>query len=211
MTLVAGPATPGPWVDTSFPLTQHVCDALKAAGKVGVVRYVPLPGNSSHGDITAAELVAICGAGLECLLVQHVRLPGWDPGKHDGAGDGSMAGLVAYEAGYPDGAHVFLDLEGIHGSPFDTTGFAVDWQHRVMGNNLNAGLYVGYAVPLHPADLYELPGFDCYWSDAGPRHVATRGFAIKQGPEVTIAGVKFDTNTVAADLLGGLPWSCRAG
>ena len=67
-------------------------------------------------------------------------------------------------------------------------------------------MYHGYAVPLSASDLYDLPGFDCYWSDAGKRPVATRGNAVVQGAEVTISGVKFDLDTVAADALGGLPF-----
>src|SRR5271167_4491426 len=114
------------------------------------------------------------------------------------------------EAGYPDGAHVFLDLEGIDGTAFSTIKFATDWQREIVFAELKAGLYVGYAVPLHPQDLYDLPGFDCYFSDAADRQVATRGTAILQGKEVVIAGVKFDEDLMRPDLLGGLPFSCKA-
>ena len=34
---------------------------------------------------------AICGAGLELLLVQHVRYPGWDPAKENGDFDAAAA------------------------------------------------------------------------------------------------------------------------
>jgi hypothetical protein len=49
--------------------------------------------------------------------------------------------------------------------------------------------------------------FHSYWSDAGPRSVATRGFAMKQlSPEVTIDGVGFDPDTLRADALGDTPF-----
>ena len=182
MDLIAAPATSGPWVDTAYPLSSYVISALVSAGKIGVCRYVPLPDNSSAGDISRAEVAMICGAGLELLLVQHVRLPGWDPAHHDGDTDAAAALAKANEVGYPHGCHLFLDLEGINGSAFATINFAVDWQHTLIAGLFRAGLYVGYGVPLYAEDLYELPGFDCYWSDAANRQVATRGFAIKQGP-----------------------------
>ena len=210
MNLVAEPATPGRWLDTNWPCQPSVLAAVKAAGYVGLARYVPLPGVQSAGDITAGELQNICAEGLECLLVQHVRYPGWDPAKHDGGADANAAINAAVEAGYPGGGHIFLDLEGISGSAFATTAFAVDWCRLMATADLRAGVYVGYAVPLHPADLYDIPVADCYWSDAGPRQVATRGFAIKQGAEVTIAGVRFDTDTIIPDLLGGLPWVAKS-
>jgi hypothetical protein len=76
----------------------------------------------------------------------------------------------------------------------------------MIGAGYRAGLYHGYSVPLGALDIFDLPGFDCYWSDAGNRPVTTRGNAITQGPEVTIAGVKFDLDVVASDLQGGLPF-----
>lgn len=210
MTLVAAAASSGPWVDTAAPLSLLTVQALRKAGKLGVARYMPLPANAASRDISHAELALICGNELELLLVQHVRLPRWDPAKHSGTNDAIKAVTHAEAAGYPLGAHLFLDLEGINGSAQATASFADAWQHAVIAAGYRAGLYVGYAVPLHPADLYNLHGFDSYWSDAGPRQVATRGFALRQHqPEVTIGGVSFDPDTMAPDAMGGLPWSCR--
>lgn len=209
MDLVAAPATPGAWCDSDFPLSSHTISALVSAGKIGIVRYVPLPRNNSAGDISKIELEAICGAGLELLLVQHPRYAGWDPAKHNGDEDAAAALTKAAEVGYPYDAHLYLDLEGINGSTFATINYSVDWQHTLIAGRSKAGLYVGYGVPLHPQDLYDLPGFDTYWSDASDRQIATRGTALLQGPEITIAGVKFDIDSMRLDKLGQLPYSCR--
>jgi hypothetical protein len=183
--------------------------ALVSIGKVGVIRYVPLPGDDSAGDITKTELENICSAGLELMLVQHPRYAGWKPSSHSGDADAAAALARAEEVGYPHGCHLFLDLEGINDSTFATINFAVDWQHTLIAGLLSAGLYVGFSVPLHPVDLYEIPGVNSYWSDPADRQVATRGTAILQGPSVTIAGVKFDVDGVRKDKLGSLPVACR--
>jgi Domain of unknown function (DUF1906) len=209
MDLIAAPATVGAWVDTDFPLSSHAISALVSVGKVGVVRYVPLPGNDSAGDISRTELENICGAGLELMLVQHPRYAGWDPSQHSGDADAAAALMKAADIGYPHGCHLYLDLEGINSSAFATISYSVDWQHTLIAGLLNAGLYVGYGVPLHPQDLFDLPGFNTYWSDPANRQVATRGTAMLQGPTVTIAGVKFDLDAMRPDLLGQLPFACK--
>lgn len=209
--MIARPATPGAWVDTNWCITPSVAAALKSAGKVGVGRYVPLPGNPSAGDITGTEVGCILDAGLELLLVQHVRRPPWYPDMHRGDEDGRQAAKSATDAGYPVDCHLFLDLEGIGGGVNSDAmaRFANDWAGVVQGEGFRPGLYVGYAVPLSPAELYALPLFSSYWSDAGRRHVAVRGCAIQQGaPEATIAGVRFDPDVVIPDGRGELPMVC---
>lgn len=215
MTLIAALAREGNWVDTNTILTVRTLDALRAAGKLGVARYVPLPGNNPAGDISAEELERVLGEGLQLALVQHVRAGDprthlWDPGQHSGEDDARTACAAAKAAGYPEGAHVFLDLEAVSGTTVATVGFCLEWSRITLAEGFLAGLYVGYSVPLSPEDLYDLQGFNSYWSDAGRRQVATRGCAIVQGAEVVIGGVKFDVDPVAADKLGGLPYVAQA-
>jgi hypothetical protein len=207
--LIAAPATVGNWIDTDYPLSPHVISALVSIGKRGVIRYVPLPGDDSVGDISRTELENICGAGLELLLVQHPRYAGWNPAAHSGDKDAAAALAKAEAVGYPHGCHLYLDLEGINGSAAGTIGFSVDWEHTLIAGLLRAGLYCGFGVPLNSVDLYDLPGFNSYFSDAADRKVATRGTAILQGPPVTIAGVGFDLDSVRRDLLGELPFACK--
>ena len=214
--MIARAATPGAWVDASTPITPRVAAAVKQAGKVGVFRYVPLPGNSTKSDITGTELGCLLDAGLEVGLVQHVRgnpptQPLWQPGAHSGVLDAQAAIASAQAAGYPPGCHLFQDLEACDGSSMQVLTYCLDWGRTVIESGYLCGLYVGYAAVLTPESLYALPSVTCYWSDAGPRSVATRGFAIKQGaPEVTIAGVEFDPDVVKLDALGGLPVVCAA-
>ena len=194
--LTAVPALPGHYVDTNTPCSDALLRLVKASGALGVTRYVGLPNNNPANDISGAELLRIAAAGLACCLVQHVRGPekgftGWRPSRHSGADDAAAAVAAAQAAGYPAGAHLFLDLENIDDGAFATIQYAVAWQHVVIAAGYRAGLYVGFQVPLHPLDLYDLPGFDCYWSDAGHREVATRGCAVIQGAGIVVGGVPF--------------------
>ncbi len=199
-------ATPCDLVDTSRKLTSDVIGQVAAAGYACIVRYLPLPGVGADGDIDSAELRAILDGGLAAMLVQHVRFPGWDPQTCSGKGDALAAIERAAAAGYACGGHIYLDLEGIRGTASATKRFAEEWAAAVVDAGYCAGCYVGYAVPLNAVQLYNLHDFHSYWSDAGTRHVATRGFAIKQKqPEVTIGGVAFDADTLRADLLGDTP------
>ena len=212
---IARPATAGNWVDASTPITPHVAAALKAAGKVGIFRYVPLPGNSAKADISGVELGCLFDAGLEVGLVQHVRgnppaQPLWQPGAHDGALDAQAAAACAQAAGYPAGCHIFQDLEACDGSALNVLTYCIDWGRSMLASGYLAGLYVGYACGLTPDGLYALPSHTSYWSDAGHRHVSTRGCAVQQGAAVTIAGVQFDLDVVAPDALNGLPIVCAA-
>ena len=193
-------------VDTAAKLTEVVIAQVAGAGYRGIARYVPLPGNSAKADIDAVELRAILDAGLALLLVQHVRRPGWNPGKCSGEND-ALAGIkAAREAGYLEGAHIFIDLEGVEGSAVATRAFAEEWAATVVQAGYRAGCYVGYGVPLSASQLYDLHSIDSYWSDAGPRTVATRGFAIKQRqPGIRIGGVGFDVDVVQPDRLGDTP------
>jgi hypothetical protein len=197
---------PGKVVDTAGQLTPKLVAAVKAAGYQGIVRYVPHVGAAGKGDITASEAATICaGTGLGLLLVQHVRLPNWNPINCSGHNDGMAAASRAFGIGYPHGAHLFVDLEGIAGPGAATTVYAEAWAQAVVDAGYRAGAYVGYAVPLTAVELYNLHNITSYWCDAGPRQVATRGFSMKQHSEVTIGGMLFDPDDVFADGKGETP------
>ena len=193
-------------VDTSAKLTADVLSAIVDAGYAGVVRYVRLPGVADTWDIDADELTTIVGAGLGLMLVQHVRYPGWNPASYSGKDDAAAALERAQAAGYAAGSHIFLDLEGIKAKATDATiRFANDWADAVVDAGYKAGCYVGYAVPLTAMQLYELHRVDSYWSDAGRRAVAKRGFAVRQHAEIMIQGVPFDPDDIAPDEKGETP------
>ena len=211
MNPVGIPAPPGSIVDTDAKLSADLIQRIRAAGYSGVARYVPLPDNGAGSDIDGAELAAIVQGGLGLLLVQHVRMPGWNPAAHSGSADAHVALEFARTAGYQPRSHIFLDLEGIAGTGPDTKAFAEAWAAVIAAGGYSAGCYVGYDVPLNAQELYDLHTINSYWSDAGPRAVATRGFAIKQHAEIKIAGVAFDPDTIQIDGRGETPiWTIGA-
>jgi len=198
-------ATAGRIVDIGSAPNPGIWAQVKDAGFIGAVRYVPLPGNDPAKDIAAAELNAILDAGLSLLLAQHVRKGPWDPAEHSGAEDGQVAAQFARAAGYLPGCHLYLDLEDIGGTGAATKDFANAWADAVIQTGYEAGCYVGFSVPLTPEELFDLPKFNTYWSDPGPRQVAVRGFAMKQQASITIGGVEFDPDAMTPDNKGETP------
>jgi hypothetical protein len=210
MALIVAPIPIGVGVDTDQRLFPYVCKVLRAAGKVWVGRYVPLPQNSPANDISAYELASICDAGLFCSLIQHVRSGHWNPAEHSGKEDAITAVAHALSAGYPLGAHLYLDLESMIGLANDAIGFANDWAATVRDGGYKAACYHGFDVTLNPDQLFHALTFDSYWAAPGPWHVSVRGSAIKQGLTLTIANVNFDIDTIARDNLGDLPYACAS-
>ena len=87
----------------------------------------------------------------------------------------------------------------------DATRFAESWAQAVVDAGYRAGLYCGFDNPLDATDLWLLHNIDTYWSDAGDRVVMNRGCAIHQGKQHVVAGLEIDEDTLAPDLLGGMP------
>lgn len=205
---VARRATPGQWFDVSVRLSDAQARAFKAMGKRGCFRYGPLPGNPTAEDLSADELeMLVFDVGLEVGLVQHPRAVNV-LSAHSGAADAMWIGKYAASIWYPSEDHIFLDLEDVSGSTVDqVTAYCVDWARACIQLGFRAGLYVGFDAVLGPQALYELPGFDCYWSDAAGRRVNVRGCAVRQRAQVpATAGLpNYDPDELAPDALGGLP------
>ncbi len=197
-------------VDTSTKLDARACTALAAStwnGRSvrGAVRYISIH-NEARGDIDAVEVAAILEAGLGFMAVQHVRYPGWSATDTQGGIDGAAAAINAHGAGYLTGCTLWLDLEGVRNVGTEVVAYVNAWANAVAAAGYMPGLYVGYACGLSPYELYyDLPGIHVYWSDAGPRAVADRGFAMKQHAQTVIAGVQVDPDTATADAMGGRP------
>jgi hypothetical protein len=186
---------------------------LRRQGFLGVVRYVPLPGNNPALDITANELEAILADGMGSWWVQHVRFPGWRPGACDAEADARHAVEFAKAAGYAPGTHGFADAEGMAASTTEAEAVAFyrAWTRVLVAEGFSAGMYAGYDDALTAVDLYELPDATSYWSDMAKRKVAVRGTAVVQEAQVTILGVPFDPNVVAPDFKGETPfWTVAA-
>jgi glycoside hydrolase-like protein len=210
MGLVCAPIPIGIGADTNSRVSPYVARVLSAAGKVWVGRYVSLPGNSPVNDISIYELETITGAGLSASLIQHVRSGHWNPAEHSGHDDGAHAAAHALSVGYPQGCHLYLDLESMSGTAEDAIVFANQWSAAVKDSGYRAGLYSGFDVTLTPGQLFHDLEFDSYWTAPGPWSVAIRGSAIKQGLTLSVAGVEFDVDTISKDLLQSLPFACAA-
>ena len=215
--LVARPATRGLWVDTSWPLTQHVCAALVAAGYKGVFRTLPLPGNSSAGDLSALEARLICSSGLELGVYQHVRGTKaggflWKPSQCNARADAQAAAAHAKLCGLPAAMHLYQDLEGVDDTATATQLYTEAWSNEMVLAEFLAGLYIGFRSQLTPAELYVIPRVTSYWGAPGyGLSVAIRGCAVKQrSAAVTVAGVQFDEDDVDTDRLGDVPVICAA-
>jgi hypothetical protein len=212
--LIATKATPGIWLDSNTVLTAGVCAELVQAGHPGVMRYVSFAGLPRAGCISSLEAAVIANAGLQLLLVMHVRGTRannfhWHPSACSGTDDGNEAAACAKAAGYPLGSHIFVDIEGVSDTQEQTVAYTADCQRAILGNGYLTGLYDGFDAQLDAAAKWSLPG-NSYWAAPGQREVERRGYAIRQGPEVTIAGVAFDRDVLAPDLLGDVPMVASA-
>jgi hypothetical protein len=213
--LITVPATPGIWLDCNTVLTAGVCAQLVQAGHPGVMRYVSFAGLPRVGCISSLEAQVITDAGLQLLLVMHVRGTRannfhWHPSACSGTDDGNEAAACAKAAGYPLGSHVFVDIEGVSDTQEQTVAYTVAVQRAIISAGYLSGLYDGFDAQLDANAKWLLPG-NSYWAAPGGREVERRGYAIRQGPLVVITGVQFDRNVLAPDLLGDVPMVAALG
>jgi Domain of unknown function (DUF1906) len=203
-------AIPGEGCDVNQQLSGAQAAELVKAGMSFVIRYLPRTAALVAGNLTAAEMAAILGSGLNLMAVQHCPEPGWSPSTALGDQYGTFAGQYAKSIGYPAGAPIYLDLEtpattGTAQDAQDCINYVAAWFSAVEGAGYFAGLYIGYGVPLTPRQLYDLP-VKSYWSAYNYNDgVATRGLQIVQHVQKTIAGLLVDPDTIQADELGDLP------
>jgi hypothetical protein len=205
-------ATEGKWLDCITPLSDAVLASIRAQHPdvVGIVRSTPLPNNNTSGEVQPGELERILVHGFESFWYQRVRGTHatnmlWVPSEHSGTADGACGVQWAQRAGYPDGVHGFQDLEATRDTEANCLQYCLDWGATVLAARASVGTYVGYSPGLTPDALHELPHSTCYWHGGGGPSVTVRGYAVKQIGALTIAGVTFDVNVMAADALGGLP------
>jgi hypothetical protein len=188
------------------------------AGYTFAIRYVPRVGALPH-DITAAEFRMLLNAGLGVMLVQHVERAGppwWPPLETKGMAYGERAAEYARDIGYPIGATLWLDLEGIvpKTDPETVIRYCNAWFDKVRAVGYQPGIYVGYNAILNASQLYQRLKFQRYWSAYNldkDQYPGTRGVCMQQheahGLFAAPRGIVFpiDVNTVHGDKLGGLP------
>jgi hypothetical protein len=189
-------------VDTITPFTAALGAQFKAAGYSFVVRYL--------GAIASGEVNAILEAGLGLLAVGYSRRPGWQPTAAEGASDGAAAVLHAQQAGLPAGMSLYCDLEGPASTTTasDCVAYVNAWAKPIQAAGYVAGLYVGYAIPLTPQQLYQDLLVTAYWRSCSQvQDVAVRGYQmIQQIPgNQTVLGIKVDIDVIQADKNGDTP------
>lgn len=194
--------------DTDTKLTSASAGALKAAGLDFVVRYVSLGSPDAGGDLTPSEVQAILGAGLALMIVQHVRAPGWMPTAALGTQYGTAAAADAAACGYPAGATLWCDLEGVAAgaSAANVTAYVNAWNAAATAKGYEPGLYVGSGDVLDANQLYATSSRRYWRSYSSVPNVSTRGYCLLQlFPTTTLAGVSVDLDVVQQDYKGGYP------
>lgn len=198
--MIVAPATSGAHgIDTWLNLTSPACARLHSAGYAFAVQYL--------GRLTSVIRDAVLESGLALLAVTTCRKPGWAPSEDLGTRDGADAVTYAQAAGLPEGMTLYLDFEGPGSGALACAAHVDAWAHQVTGAGYVAGLYVGYGVPLTPAELYAL-AVTTYWhSCSDAPDVAVRGYAMTQlrPPNVHVCGVEVDLDTIHTDGRGETP------
>lgn len=204
------PVVDGLVVDTNTKLTSALAKALYVAGVRSCGRYVPLPGNSAKDDVDAAELALMGQEGLACFVIQHPRAPENNTlDAATGAADSAHAIAYCKEIGYVaqdiGGAlSIVLDMEGVKNPGPDSFAHAKTWVLAVLAAGYRVVVYIGYQSGLSSAQLDELTalgeqGMVEFWCDSAnykERPVPSIGYALHQGPQTTVAGVRVDMDGI---------------
>ncbi len=166
-----------------------------------IFRYVSLSQPYYKVDIDAEERDAILACDVPLLLVQHVRYPGWIANAVNGTNQGNVAAEHAASVGYPAGAMLFVDLEGVGdvGGPVDE--YVTTWAYAVQAVGFVPGLYQGYSCGIDPGTLAQHTEFGGFWSDFGDRKNPLN-FVCKQYPQVMHCGIGVDPDQCYPDTLG---------
>lgn len=170
--------------------------ALKAAGIDFCERYL--------GSLTRAELDAITGAGLACMVVTFAD-------QFDGHASAAQCDAL----GLPKGCTVFLDVEGQAAwkmDPVVLAGKINAWADAIKAAGFEPGIYVGVPQPLTSDELFNLRVVR-YWRGIGrvtDRHgnlsEPTCGYCMHQcNDSQMVAGVWADFDFIEKDYSGRLP------
>lgn len=192
--------------DVNHVLTADQALGFKNAGYSFCIRYVPRTAALAAGNLTNAEALAILGAGLALMPVQHVSLPGWSPNTNLGTMYGNFAATwSAQTIQLPKGMNVWCDLEGVADGTAaqDVIAYCQAWYSAVHAAGYVPGIYVGYGTGLTSDQLYNDISFQHYWRAYNGPLVSTRGFQLLQKTEKTLNGITFDPDVTQLDNEGG--------
>lgn len=205
--MVVKQAVAGNAFDVNQILNATQAKSFADAGYTACIRYIPRNAALLAGNLTGEEIDILLEQNLSVGVVQHCAIPGWLPSAGLGNLYGSFAAQYAIEIGLPKGMQLWLDLE----TPSATAtteaciAYANAWFSAVQGGGYLPAVYVGYGLPLSPAQLHDDLSCKAYWRAYNGPDVAGRGYCIVQHTAKVLNGVSFDPNTVAADNDGGMP------
>lgn len=192
--------------DVNQVLTAGQALGFKNAGNDFCIRYVPRTAALAAGNLTNAEALAILGAGLALMPVQHVALPGWQPNTNLGTLYGNYAATYAAQVvNLPPGVNLWCDLEEVASSATtaDVIGYCQAWYIAVHTAGYVPGLYVGWQPGLTPDQLYNNTSFQHYWQAYNGDGVSGRGFQLLQKTQKTLGGIEYDPDVTQVDHEGG--------
>jgi hypothetical protein len=199
--------------DTQRLITETSAQAYYDQGYRCCIRYLSRDadlraGHARNGtpDLSEAEGLAILGAGMALMAVQHPPAPGWSPTEALGTTWGANAAAYAADAGIPAGVNIWLDLEGIAlaTAHADIIAYANAWFAAVAAAGFVPGVYVGYDVLLSPDELYHALETEHYWRACGDiPDISVRGYQLRQTCLNIGKPDEFDYDDTQTDALGG--------
>ncbi|SRR5260370_558731 len=198
------PSLPG--FDSDTIITAAAAQQFYAAGYKFCLRYLSLAGQELPQDLSPEEGSDILASGLALMPVQHVRRAGWLPSQNLGKHYGQDAGTNAQNVGFPAGANVWCDLEGVNSQAAqqDVIDYCEAWYAAVNAAGYIPGLYVGARALLNSQQLSDL-SFQHYWRSLSHVPIApSRGYQLIQFfPSITAHGIDIDLDATQDDQEGG--------
>lgn len=192
--------------DTSGAFTGTMPAQYAALGYKFALRYVTIP----HGVIvpkplTASEAAALRGLGVAIGLVQAIQQPS-EISAANGTRDGKSATDQAQALGYPAGAVLWYDLEGVFPIAIVLIDYLNNWCREAQAAGYIPGLYNGPQYPLTAAQIQALI-FPRYWGPDAKVPTPARGYCLLQvhPSNVPMAGTAVDPDLVLKDNRGDLP------
>jgi glycoside hydrolase-like protein len=177
--------------------------ALKAAGVVGVCRYVS---RYSWKVITKAEYQELRGASIDVILNFEDAATDWLGGASAGSSDATFAVGQAQSLGYPTGSTIAGSADFDMSAAQWTSGgraYAVAFRDTLKAHGYTAGVYGPWDVLTWCS---QLGGFDLFWQAgmstawSGGRNARPwSGAHLRQRRQLTVGGVQVDYNDILLD------------
>lgn len=176
--------------------------ALKAAGVVGVCRY--LASSSGIGKIIGlAEYRELVGAGIQVVLNWEQAATDWLDGAAGGKADGTKAAQLAHALGYPAGRPIpgsaDFDMSAAQWSAHGRA-YAIAYRDALHAGGYAAGVYGGWDVLSWCRDL---GGYVMFWQSMSTGFSGGRnknpfpgGHLLQHAAAASVGGHEVDRNDI---------------